>query len=231
MSLADVEVGGSENLEVMAEARNYNAFLVAQVEHAMAGRRRILDFGAGRGAFAATLQKNGHNVVCVEPEPRLQRELRNLGLEAHLSLGEIPPQSLDGIYTLNVLEHIDDDEAVLAQFYEKLVSGGALYIYVPAFQMLYSAMDRRVGHVRRYLRGELIAKCRRANFTVEAAGYCDSLGFPATIVYKLMGDDNGSINLRALIAYDRAVFPISRLLDTAMSRVLGKNVWLRAVRP
>jgi hypothetical protein len=41
-------VQGSENLEVMAEAHNYNAFLVAQVSAAMKGRRRVLDFGAGR---------------------------------------------------------------------------------------------------------------------------------------------------------------------------------------
>jgi SAM-dependent methyltransferase len=225
-SCADIAVGGSENLEVMAEARNYNAFLVQKVRNAMAGRHRILDFGAGRGTFALPLREHGHEVVCVEPEPTLRLLLDEFGLQAYLTLEEVPLKGLDGIYTINVLEHIEADEAVLGQLHDRLAEGGRLFIYVPAFQLLYSSMDRRIGHVRRYRLSDLTTKCERAGFTVEKAGYCDSLGFPATLLYKLIGGRDGVINRRGLILYDRAIFPVSRLIDSVTGKLFGKNVWV-----
>ena len=226
MISSTTSVGGSENLEVMLEARNYNAFLVQKVSSAMAGRDRILDFGAGRGDFARSLRERGHEVVCVEPEPALQPILQELGLEAHLTLSEIRSKSVDGIYTLNVLEHIEDDEATLTQLHDRLSERGLIFIYVPAFQVLFSSMDRRVGHVRRYRLGELVTKCRRAGIVVQKARYCDSLGFVASLVYKLTNRRDGTINLRSLVLYDQAIFPISRLIDTATGKLFGKNIWL-----
>lgn len=226
-----LEIGGSENLEVMAEARYYNAFLLSQVIRAMAGRRRILDFGAGSGTFAFALKARGYSVACVEPEPALANTLARGGLETHQSLDRIPERSIEGVYTLNVLEHIEDDEAVLRGLYRKLVRGGRIFIYVPAFQVLYSSMDRRVGHVRRYALGDLVTKCRRAGFAVERARYCDSLGFAATLAYRVAGRRDGSLERRTVIAYDRWVYPVSLALDLATGRLFGKNVWVVASRP
>lgn len=230
MTLTTTEAGGWQNLEVMAEARNYNAFLVDQVAKAMAGRRRVLDFGAGRGTFALPMRERGYDVRCVEPEPTLRCELQAGGFAADASLDDVEPHSLDGIYTLNVLEHIDDDGVVLTKLCERLVEGGRLYVYVPAFQILYSGMDRLVGHVRRYRRRELVEKCRRAGFVVEQSKYCDSLGFCATLAYKAVDSGDGTINRRALVLYDRLVFPLSRALDGLVGTFVGKNVSVLATR-
>src|SRR5689334_21663708 len=101
--------------------------------------------------------------------------------------------------------------------HRKLKKGGRLLVYVPAFQILFSSMDRKVGHVRRYTRQDLAEKVTAAGFRVVDNSYVDSIGFFVTLLYKLIGSDSGDINRKALIIYDRVLFPLSRLLD----RVFG----------
>jgi len=215
---------GTEILEVMKEAVNYNRFLIDLVESHCRPNDLVVDFGAGAGTFATPLRERGHNVACVELDQGLRQRLLDQGFAAHADIAEMPDASVDFIYTLNVLEHIEDDGAALRLLRSKLKPNGRLLIYVPAFQSLFSSMDRKVGHFRRYHRGPLGALLRESGFTVQRNEYVDSLGYAATLVYKAMGDESGEVNVRALIAYDRFAFPLSRLLDLPLSRVLGKNL-------
>jgi hypothetical protein len=91
-------------------------------------------------------------------------------------------------------------------------------------------MDRKVGHVRRYTRATLLAATDAAGFATERVAYVDSLGFFATLLFRALGDRGGEINPRALRLYDRAIFPMSRLLDFAAGRWIGKNLLLIARR-
>ena len=222
---------GTDNLEVMAEAVNYNAFLHAQVAARARTGDRILDFGAGIGTFARELARRGFEVACLEPDPQQARRLAAAGLPVVGDLGEVPDASFDYVYTLNVLEHIDDDGAAMRQLAAKLRPGGRLFVYVPAFQALYSSMDRKVGHVRRYRREGLATLVAGAGLGDVHARYIDSLGFLAALAYRVFGNDRGDIDRRALRAYDRWVFPLSRVLDAVAGRWFGKNVLLTAGKP
>ena len=216
---------GVDNLDRMAElAPNYNRFLTRLVERYLKGEGKLLDFGAGTGTFAQMLRSRGLEVVCVEPDPRLQELLKSKGLEAHVSLEALPEGSVPAVFTFNVLEHIEDDVAALRQIHDRLKPGGKLLIYVPAFQVIFSSMDRKVGHFRRYTRGTLTARLREAGFEIESACYADSLGFAASLAYKWFGNPRGDLNPAALKTFDRWVFPLSRVLDVAVHPWLGKNV-------
>ncbi|MCB1955549.1 MAG: methyltransferase domain-containing protein [Rhodocyclaceae bacterium] len=225
------EVGGSENLDAMLAAENYNAFLVSQLRRHLAGCRQVLDFGAGNGFFAERMQKQGFKVVAVEPEPDLGVRIGALGIPCVRSLEGVPAQSMDGAYSLNVLEHIEDDAEALSYLYDVLVPGGVLYLYVPAFAILFSAMDRCVGHVRRYRLAELRQKCFRAGFILEAGAYADSVGYAASLALKVFGSPDGSLDPGSVRLYDRFAFPVSRQLDRLCSSFVGKNVWVRVRRP
>lgn len=58
-----------------------------------------------------------------------------------------------------------------------------MLIYAPAFPILFSSMDRKVGHLRRYRRKEPSELLEKVEIRVNADSYVDSLGFAATLVF------------------------------------------------
>lgn len=222
---------GIDNLEVMAEARNYNAYLAALIIQNTEAGERVLDFGAGAGTFALPAREAGRNVSCLEPDPTLRQHLATFDLPCAAETRELSDESYDSIYSFNVLEHIEDDGAALSELYRLLAPGGRLLIYVPAFQILFSSMDHKVGHHRRYRRRQLMTRVTESGFDVATCRYVDSLGFFAALLYRLIDRGQGEINRSALALYDRYVFPLSRLLDRLAGRLLGKNVLLLARKP
>lgn len=221
---------GIDNLEVLREARNYAGFLGDLIARDAPRHGRIVDFGAGTGDFACRLDAIGRDILCVEPDRTLRSMLADRGLRAVESIEPVADASLDFIYSLNVLEHIGDDAAVARLWRRKLRPGGRLLVYVPAFACLFTSMDRKVGHRRRYTRATLPPLLDDAGFRVVEARYVDSLGFFATLIFRLIDPGDGTINRRALIVYDRLAFPLSRLLDRPAGRIFGKNLVVRAIR-
>ncbi len=215
---------GTDNLEVMAAAVNYNRFLTELILNQLSPGDCVVDFGAGIGTFTRLIHDSGYSVYGIELDPAQRETMEQAGLQCAASLAHLTHQDFSFAYSLNVLEHIQDDVAALRDLYRVLKPGGKLLIYVPAFMCLYTAMDRKVGHVRRYRYNELVEKFQQAGFAVKEARYADSLGFLATIAYKLIGDKKGGLNIRAIRIYDRYLFPISRLLDKFFSHLFGKNL-------
>jgi SAM-dependent methyltransferase len=222
---------GLHNLEVIRQAKNYNAHLLDIVLRGGFDARVVVDFGAGLGTFAKGCTSAGMKVTCIEPDNDLRRRLEHLGFETYRTLDDVLPESVDYIYTLNVLEHIDDDFWTLTQLYECLRPGGKLIVYVPAFPQLFTSMDKRVGHTRRYMKSALEVLVHKAGFHVDRAEYVDSLGFLATLVFKWFGNSEGDVNQQSILLYDRYVFPVSAVLDRALGRLFGKNVLVCAHRP
>lgn len=229
--MTTIEYSGRDNLDVMAEAQNYNRYLTHLILHWFEKKNgHLVDFGAGGGTFAVQVAQAGFDVSCVETDPVLSDMLRRKGLRVESALDAVPDASLAGIYSLNVLEHIEDDDAILSLWHRKLAPGGRLLVYVPAFAVLFSSMDRKVGHHRRYRKSGLVRQIERAGFELDTVRYADSLGFLAALLYRLTDGGKGDINPRMLRIYDRWVFPVSRLLDLAFGRLFGKNVYARAVK-
>ena len=220
---------GAENLDAMASAENYKRFLVDRVRREADPGRPVLDFGAGAGLHARALRDHGFQVSCVEPVPTLRARMTSDGITAMAGLDDCDQQEFGTVYALNVLEHIEDDAAALRQIRDRLLPEGKLVLYVPAFKLLFTEMDRRVGHFRRYRRGQLEQLVRAAGFRVLRSEYVDSAGFAAALLYRLAGRD-GAISRRSVALYDRFVFPFSRAVDRVTHPYFGKNVLLVACR-
>ena len=227
---SNTSYGGRDNLEAMKKATRYNDFLINLIRKYAVGRR-VLDHGAGAGTFATPIAAGGMNVLCMEPDDGLRAELAQSGLDVAASLEEIPDFSVDYAYTLNVLEHIEDDREAIIELYRCLKPGGRLLVYVPAFQVLYSQMDTHVGHFRRYRRKPLKRLLKDTGFEVSTAYYVDSLGYLATLVYKLVGDRSGSVSAGNIAFYDSVIFPISRIIDFLSIGSFGKNLTMVATKP
>jgi SAM-dependent methyltransferase len=219
---------GVDNLEVMEGATNYRRFLTRLITSVSgpAHGQRLLDFGVGVGTHALALRALGYDVSCVETDNDLRDRLRSQGLRAVKTVEELGNTRFDVVYSLNVLEHLADDVGALRQLLGVTAPGGKLVLYVPAFPVLYTAMDRKVGHLRRYRRAQLEAAVELAGYRVDQCRYADSLGFFATLVYRLAGSRRGDLNEAAVVAYDRYAFPVSRVLDRSVGSWFGKNLAL-----
>ena len=227
---SETSYGGRDNLEAMKQATRYNDFLVSLVQENAVGSK-VLDHGAGAGTFATPISSGGKSVLCMEPDDDLRAELAASGLDVAASLEDIATHSIDYAYTLNVLEHIDDDAGALNELYRCLRPGGRLFVYVPAFQVLFSQMDRHVGHFRRYRRTTLVQMLQGVGFDVGSARYVDSIGFLATLAYRLVGDRSGSVSPGQVSFYDSVIFPVSRVIDFLVAGSFGKNLAVVATKP
>ena len=222
---------GVEELEILADAENYNTALANFVREEATPCDRALDFGAGIGSFSRRLKPHVKELVCLEPDAHLNGVLRESGMNAVSSSSEISDGTIDYVFTLNVLEHIEDDVTALKDIHRMLKPGGRLTVYVPALQYLYTGMDRCVGHWRRYSKNELIEKVRAAGFEIKQTRYADSLGVLATLVFKVINDGSGTPSKKSVDLYDRWAFPISHFIDRLFGGLYGKNLALYAYKP
>ena len=221
---------GVENLEVMEDAVKYNRYLLDLVKTHAPAQGTIVDFGAGSGQFAIPLRAAGVDILAVEPDLHLRQRMASRGLRTIDNTKLLPDGSIACVYTLNVLEHIQDDVAALRDLHRALAPTGRIIVYVPAFPILFTSMDAKVGHVRRYTKRELKENLEAAGFQIQSIAFVDSLGFFATLLFKMLGRNDGNVSRGALIAYDRLVFPLSRLVDLVSKRFFGKNLLVIATK-
>jgi len=92
--------------------------------------------------------------------------------------------SIDAVASANLLEHIADDVRALREVERVLRPGARGVLVVPAGPGTYDYYDRFLGHERRYGRGELAAKCRRAGLEVVEDLHIASLLYPAFWLVK-----------------------------------------------
>jgi SAM-dependent methyltransferase len=244
--MSDSQFGQSEensnysgvNELYMAEnfLKNYSSHIVDLIcrfsEIDFTENTRVVEFGAGTGQLAIQFfRATTIKPVCIEIDPTLRFQLTAKSLIAFASVKDLDGTPPDLIYTSNVLEHIENDTQVLIDLRKSLSAGGSLAIYVPAIPLLFGEMDRRVGHFRRYTRGELVFKLFQAGFEIEHIRFVDSLGVLATLITNLLGYKNryGLGGKFSMIFYDNVLFKISRVLDFLGFRFfLGKNLFVIA---
>ena len=220
---------GAENLDVMEVAENYNRFLVKAVVREMGKSRDIVDFGAGSAYLLRRIAaESGQKIMAVEPAENWDQMYRKNHIPHYRSLEEFGDESLDFIYSLSVLEHIRDDKTAVKIMHQKLREGGKVFIYVPALPFLYSTMDKKVGHYRRYTKQALL-ELFDDSWQVSYMRYVDILGVAASIGLKYFGAKDGNLNSFAVKIFDRFIYPVSLICDKiTQGKIIGKNLCLCA---
>ena len=138
----------------------------------------ILEVGAGTGNITRFLMSKA-DVTATDRNPASiellgEQFAEHDGFKARLwDMVQDPPADLieagyDTVVCLNVLEHVEDHDAALRNMQAILrKSGGRLILLVPAYEALFSGLDRSLGHHRRYELGDLLGRVEAAGFDVE----------------------------------------------------------------
>jgi len=90
----------------------------------------------------------------------------------------------DVVGAFDVLEHIEDDEAVLRQMHRAVRDGGGILLTVPQHRFLWSAFDEYAQHKRRYARQELLSKVRGAGFAPLRVGSFNAVLLPLMLLSR-----------------------------------------------
>ena len=151
----------------------------------------------------------------------------------------------DCIVTSEVLEHIDDDTSALREFVRVLRPGGVLAATVPswfpekinwALSDEYHAPFVKGGHVRIYRGSELRSKISQAGLIVGGSHKAHGLHSPYWWLKCAVGpqrEDNKAVAMyKKFLEWDIiSAPPITRVLDRALSPVIGKSYVVYAKKP
>lgn len=150
--------------------------------------RRVLDAGCGKGVFSLAMARRfpAAQVTAVDMTESLIE--RNRKLIATLGVPNLEfrvadvtqlqdAQGFDAILATDILEHVDEDQALLQTFHDNLASGGTLILHVPHVTRHVWGWSRQnfmgiEGHVRPgYTMEGLRGMLEKSGFRVEDAFY------------------------------------------------------------
>ena len=147
-----------------------NSLLIWILHHFFPHMESFLEIGCGTGFVLSGIQENipglklsGSDVFSeglVYAEQRVpaadffQMDAKNIPFE----------EEFDVIGAFDVLEHIEEDEAVLFSVFRALKSGGGIILTVPQHKWLWSEADEIACHKRRYSKMDLGKKMKKAGF-------------------------------------------------------------------
>jgi len=129
--------------------------------------QRTIEVGVGQGAMGARIAAmSAQSYVAYEIDETSYRQakarIEPVGGEVHqTTLAEGAPAPADLLCAFEVLEHIEDDAAALAEWSTFVSPGGHILISVPANPARFGPMDRHAGHFRRYSPSGLQALAER----------------------------------------------------------------------
>ncbi|MDE3058857.1 MAG: class I SAM-dependent methyltransferase [Bacteroidota bacterium] len=200
--------------------------LAALLQQRLPDHAYILDVGCGTGGFLMELSAShyvyGMDFSSLAVDYCHKRGLNNTYV-ADFSTFPHPELKFDLISFLDVIEHIDDDVAVLRTAKDYLAGNGKLLITVPAYQFLWSRHDKINHHRRRYTAGSLKKSVTAAGFSIEKLSYFNSILFPVAFAGRLAEKIiSRSKNLSPEFAVPP--MPINSILKALFS---SERLWLR----
>jgi SAM-dependent methyltransferase len=226
---------------------------------------RLLDLGCGAGRHAFEALRRGARVVAFDYDEAELKDVAGMA-QAMAAAGDLtgparsgcvrgdatalpfPDASFDRIIAAEVLEHIVEDEAAIAELARVLRPGGSMAVTVPAWLAErvcwalsddYHAPAVPGGHVRIYRESALRARLRRAGLRPRGSHHAHGIHSPYWWLKCAVGPTNDENPLvrayhHALvwdIAGTRPWSRLTRFADQVLSPVIGKSIVVYARKP
>jgi ubiquinone/menaquinone biosynthesis C-methylase UbiE len=223
---------------------------------------RVLDLGCGAGRHAFEAYRRGARVVAADLDVRelppvcdmfaAMREAGETGttaaagaVSADATRLPFPDGAFDAIIAAEILEHVPDDTAALAEIARVLRPGGTVAVTVPAWlpERICWALSREYhevpgGHVRIFTSAELSAKLAAAGLTPTGGHHAHGLHSAYWWLKCAVGvHDDAHPAVRAyhrLLVWDIMSKPaLTRLSEAALNPLIGKSlvIYARKAQP
>jgi 2-polyprenyl-3-methyl-5-hydroxy-6-metoxy-1,4-benzoquinol methylase len=211
---------GRVALDALEQAPRFNQWMYDSIRPYLG--HRLAEIGAGRGNLSRLLRQHD-TLLMTDFEERYLSELRErseywdrarvekLDLQSTADYEVLREYQPDTVVSLNVLEHIEDDQQVLDTLHSTVPDGCRIIFLVPYNPRLYSEFDRQIGHFRRYQRGELERKMEQAGFSVERQFFFNKVGVIAWWVGNTLTGQK-TITSWQLKLYN-SLTPLFRIID------------------
>ena len=177
-SLRSTDVG-ADTLLKMRLMRNNNSWVFNKISPYLG--KQTLEIGSGIGTFSNRIVQHTDHLTASDIDKRHIQYLKKRfianpkinikELDATLIRESLPAKGYDTVVSLNMLEHIEDDNKVLRGINHVLEKNGKLLLLVPAHAFLYGSLDKAIHHHRRYNKQDLIEKLDKAGFDIEKIEY------------------------------------------------------------
>lgn len=227
-----------EDQERMSRARNYFGWQARMVKREIG--QRVVEVGCGIGNFTGFLLDR-RAVCAVDADAECTKRLvaRYAG-RGNLSVAVCDVQSerfselsrfmAESCTCLNVLEHVEDDLGAMRRMASILRPGGAIVLLVPAFQRLYGAIDRNLGHYRRYSRASLLRLAAASGLRVTEMRYMNAVGlfgwWANSRVFRRETQSAAQIRI-----FDRCVVPWESWIEERIAAPFGQSIFTALQKP
>jgi SAM-dependent methyltransferase len=171
-------------LDLLTDTYNYNHWIYSMLRPFLGSH--ICEVGAGIGNLTRFFL-SAKQLACIEPESEFCAALNELA-SRHLNMRVFQKQledptlrmsdilSADSVVCVNVLEHIQDHGEALRMMAAMAKPDGSILLYVPACPWAFGALDRALGHYRRYSKKGLEELAQNCGLHVLMSRYVNFIG-------------------------------------------------------
>jgi SAM-dependent methyltransferase len=221
---------------------------------------RVLDMGCGAGRHAFEMYRRGADVIALDQDAdelavvsewlAAMRKEGGLpaGAEADVKQGDalnlpFPDGEFDRVVAAEVLEHIPDDDAAIAELVRVLRPGGSIAVTVPRWlpeKVCWALSDEyhevEGGHVRIYRGDELLAKLQGAGLRSTGRDHVHGLHSPYWWLKCAVGVTKDRHPLvrayHQVLVWDIVKRPLAtRAAEKVLDPLLGKSMVLYLEKP
>lgn len=221
-------------LELFANAKNWKSYWSDLVAPYLG--KHVMEVGAGLGGSTRLLipkAKDLQKWIALEPDAALASQIptnltnnvfetEKLEISEHFLKDYQPNKQFDSILYIDVIEHIERDKEEVHLAVERLEQDGYLIILVPAHNFLYSPFDKAIGHYRRYNK-KMLKEVLPSNLEIVHLKYLDGLGLFLSAGNRMIAKQQYP-TLKQILFWDKAIVPISRILDKLLFYRFGKSL-------
>ena len=231
-SADSLKTGADTYSSAIADAQNYMNWVIEQFRPYLRGR--IVEVGFGHGHYSDMLSKFGdycgldHDRDSVENARKAMpdRKFAVGDILVQKQLRSLFPDGVDAVFSINVLEHIEDDATAVANLVDIVKPGGHLLISVPALMLLYNDLDRLAGHCRRYTTKRVQGLLSGQPVEIVRLSYFNPVGGLGWLANRLKRHEslNDSAVNGQIALFDKYIIPLSRALDPLSRNFFGQSV-------